>query len=234
VSPASDRTLMRLHIEALFTHDAEGNLDRINEPNGAPAPRLFVGRTVDGVVRRFRHDVALDTRRALDTALHEAHLERHGLDSRMDPAPYEAILGQVAPVKGAAEGPAFLFPDDIPASTDTVRIGHDNAQLLRAYLESWLPDVDRGVPMFAVVIDGHAVAVCASVRQTAEADEAGVDTAPSFRGRGFAGRVVAAWARTIRSDGRIPLYSTSWTNEASRAVARKLGLAHFGSDFHIT
>ena len=225
---------MRFHIEALFTHDAAGNLDRVNVPNGAAAPRLFVGRTVDGVVRRFRHDVGAEVRRELDTVLHEEHLEKHTLDARMDASPYEAILGRAAPIERTWQGPAFVFPDEIPTTTDTVRVTHENAQLLRPYLESWLPDVGASGPMYVVVVDGHAVAVCASVRQTSMAHEAGVDTVASFRGRGFAGQVVAAWARAVRDDNRIPLYSTSWENEASRAVARKLGLAQFGSDLHIT
>lgn len=234
VTPASDRTLMRLHIEALFTHDAAGNLDRVNEPNGPPAPRLFVGRTVEGVVRRFRHDIGPDVRRELDAALHDDHLERHTLDTPMDSSRYQTILGRLAPVQRIWEGPAFVFPDDIPSSRDAVRVTHENAQLLRPYLESWLPDTAGNGPMYALVVDGHAVSVCASVRQTSVADEAGVDTVPAFRGRGFAGQVVGAWAAAVRAESRVPFYSTSWDNEASRAVARKLGLAQFGSDLHIT
>jgi len=31
-----------------------------------------------------------------------------------------------------------------------------------------------------------------------------------------------------------PVYSTSWENAASQAVARKLGLTMYAADFHIT
>lgn len=225
---------MRLHIEALFTHDADGNLDRVNEADGAPAPRFFVGRTVDGVIRRFRRDVGPEVRRELDVALHDAHLEKHALDSPIDPSRYQAILGRLSPIERTWEGPAFLIPEQLPTSSDAVRVTRDNAQVLRPYLESWTSDVGVAEPMYALVVEGHAVSVCASVRQTTMADEAGVDTAPAFRGRGYAGHVVTAWARAVRNASRIPFYSTSWENEASRAVARKLGLTLFGSDLHLT
>jgi len=34
--------------------------------------------------------------------------------------------------------------------------------------------------------------------------------------------------------GAIPLFSTSWENAASQAVAKKLRLAQYGADFHVT
>jgi predicted GNAT family acetyltransferase len=72
------------------------------------------------------------------------------------------------------------------------------------------------------------------VRRTARAHEAGVETHPAFRGRGFAVRAVAAWARAVRATGVLPLYSTSWENHGSRGVARRLGLVQLGSDLHVT
>lgn len=72
------------------------------------------------------------------------------------------------------------------------------------------------------------------MRRTDRAHEAGVETAPSMRGRGDAPPTVAAWARAVREDGCVPLYGTSWENAASLAVARTPGMHHFGSDLHIT
>lgn len=46
--------------------------------------------------------------------------------------------------------------------------------------------------------------------------------------------VVSEWAQRVRALGAIPLYSTSWENEASRGVARKLSLEYYGADFQIT
>jgi predicted GNAT family acetyltransferase len=85
-------------------------------------------------------------------------------------------------------------------------------------------------PVLAVVEAGHAVSVCFCARRSDVAAEAGLQTAEAFRGRGFGTRVTAAWALAIRASGRIPLYSTSWTNGASLAVARKLGLVAYASD----
>ncbi|MEC2525685.1 GNAT family N-acetyltransferase, partial [Bacillus thuringiensis] len=38
----------------------------------------------------------------------------------------------------------------------------------------------------------------------------------------------------IQEEKRIPLYSTSWDNYASQAVARKLKLIDYGMNLHIT
>lgn len=54
----SDRELMAAHALALFTHDDGARLLTVNEPSGgAPAPRLFLGRTRQGNLWRFRSDL---------------------------------------------------------------------------------------------------------------------------------------------------------------------------------
>jgi len=230
----TQRELMRLHVEALFRHDSQGNLLFGNEPSAAEAPRFFLGRTLEGPVIRFRHDVDAATKRELEAAALADFNSGPALDAPSNPLRYEEILARSAPVKKMWAGPAFSFANELSEPTDTILVTDANAQILDPFLRDWIPDVPIGQPMFALPVDGHAVAVCCSVRLTNGACEAGVETVPTFRGRGFAARVVAAWALAVRNSGRVPLYSTSWQNEASRAVARKLGLLQFGNDMHVT
>jgi hypothetical protein len=229
-----DRELMRMHVDALFTHDVRGRMVRVNEPGGRPAPRLFLGRTAHGSVWRFRHDVDDGLARALE-ALCQA--EAPG-DERLEPPhgadPYRELLARAAPAEVAWAGPAFVVPPGVAAASGTVRVTEGNAGLLRPHLEDWLGDVATGQPLFAALHDGRAVAVCCSVRLTPAAHEAGVETAPGFRRRGYAASAVRAWAAAVREQGIVPLYSTSWENAASRALAARLGLRRFGAVLQIT
>src|SRR5690242_16363607 len=108
--PPNDRDLMRLHIEALFTHDALGRLLRVNEPDGARAPRFFLGKTALGVELRFRDDVDEETKRALTAAASAELVDARAAELPVDPAPYESILARQAPIQRTETGPAFSFP----------------------------------------------------------------------------------------------------------------------------
>ncbi|WP_091735774.1 GNAT family N-acetyltransferase [Phenylobacterium immobile] len=63
---------------------------------------------------------------------------------------------------------------------------------------------------------------------------AGIETHRDFRQRGHAVAAANAGARAVRKLGAEPLYSTSWENAASLAVARRLGLRQVATDFHVT
>ena len=88
--------------------------------------------------------------------------------------------------------------------------------------------------MLAIVENGDPVSICFCARRSGVAAEAGVQTAEAYRGRGYGADVTAAWALAIRTSGRIPLYSTSWTNHASLAVARKLSLVAYASSWSLS
>ena len=225
---------MRIQIETLFTLDSAGRLLHTNDLTPSPAPRFFLGRTPRGNEWRFRHDLRDDIVTALDTLCASEPVGDEPNDPRSGARRYEAILARDTPVTRVWAGPAYRFPRDLPDAADTVFITSANRELLEPYCSAWLEDVATGNPFVALVNDGHAVSVCTSVRTSIAAHEAGVETHPAFRGRGHAARVVAAWARAVRTLGSIPLYSTSWENAASQAVARKLELERFGADLHVT
>lgn len=230
----TDLDLMRFHVEALFTHDANSDLVAVNEPDGAPAPRFFIGRTRDGIVCRFRRDLDLETRRALRAACEVQMSKPQPLDMPTDPLPYQEILSRNAQVERTWFGPAYCIPRSARASAVTVAITASNTELLRSLLETWVPDVASCQPMIASLIDGRAVSVCCSGRRTNAAHEAAVETVTAYRNRGHGSQVVTAWAEAVYAADRIPLFSTAWENTASRAVMRKLEVMPFGTDLHVT
>ena len=225
---------MRLHIEALFTHDANGDMLRVNEPNGAAAPRFFLGRTAEGVVIRFRHDVERAIRREIEAACEKQLAQPRPLDMPTDPLPYQQILDRAGPVEKTWLGSAFCIPRTVRPTAPTVIVTSDNGELLRPLLEPWLPDVTNSQPLIALTVDDRAVSLCCSGRRTARAHEAAVETAIAYRNRGYGTQVVRAWTQAVYAAGAVPLYSIAWENSASRAVMRKLEVPSFGTDLHIT
>ena len=224
---------MQTHVETLFTLDMSGRLLAVNASEGGPVPRMFIGQTAAATQCWFRRDVGRELVLALDGMCRAeppvADLAKPTLRSE----PYEEVLGAESEVESVSAGPTYCFPDRIQGGSSAEFIEDAQKELLDPYLADWLEDVADCQP-FAIMRSGdRAVALCATVRRSATAEEAGVETHPDFRGRGFAGEVVAAWARAVRESGRTPLYSTSWTNHASVAVARKLGLVQYGAVLHI-
>jgi hypothetical protein len=225
---------MGIRAGTLFVSDSRGRLLRSNEPDGHPAPRLFLGRTATGDVVRFS-DAVPD---ALASELGEIVARQPATaDLRVPPALQAALreaLERHAPVAAEGSGPAYRFPSAIAVPDEVVQVTQDNLAVVRdafPWLYRELPDWQ---PCFAVVRDGSAVSVCFSSRNGAAAAEAGLETLTAFRGRGYAAAVTAAWGAAIRSGGRVPLYSTAWDNLASQRVARRVGLILFGADMSWT
>ena len=232
----SDEKLMTLQIKTLFTSNKAGRLLMTNERSekAKTAPRFFLGLTRKKIICRFRTDLPLDLMKQLQKAATGVCIKTGlGKDS-ISPDRFRDILARHAPVREVWFGPAFYFPRRIKPFIRTVLISRDNTGLLRDefivqrdYLESFQPCI-------AVIRDGKAVSVCRSVRISRSAHEAGVETLKSYRGRGYAAAAVAGWALAVRALGRIPLYSTSWGNDASQNVARRLKLIQYGVDLHFS
>ena len=232
----SDRELIKMQVEVLFTLDENGRMLGINQSGGdvEPAPRFFFGHTNQGQICRFRFDLPEN----LVTQLKEvAAAEPMLMDSRTCPSCHDRfkdILQSHAPIERIWIGPAYRFPKHIAFPTNVVRLSPENAGLLKGDFAKLVPELDDRQAYLAVIEDSQAVSICRSVRSSSRAHEAGVDTLDAYRRRGYATSAVAAWALAVRSQNLIPLYSTSWDNVASQGVAQRLGLVQYGVDYHVT
>ena len=231
-----DRELLDAHARALFTHDERTRLLTVNEPGGgvAPAARMFFGRARACNLWRFRADLPESLVEKLEALCADEPVGA-GLDTTPRHAEeYARLLESHAPVRETESGPAYYFTEYAEPSSRLLTVTESDAELLRGGFEDFVDELPAWRPFVALVEGGRAVSVCRSVRITSAAHEAGVETLPEFRGRGFAKEVTAGWARLVRSTGALPMYSTSWENAASQAVAGKLRLTMYAADFHIT
>jgi hypothetical protein len=228
--------IMDVHVRARFTHSEDSRILFINEPGGSktPAPRFFLGRTSVGNLWRFCSDLPDRICRRLEELCEEEQTIAVGSDElpilRHE---YLKVLDEHAPAESWSGGPAYRFTKISITTNSFVRVTEDNSDVLKGGFEGLFDEIPNWQPFVALVNDGQAVSVCRSARVTEAAHEAGVETLRQFRGNGYAGRVTSEWARLVTEGGSIPLYSTSWKNVASQAVARKLGLECFGNDFEI-
>jgi RimJ/RimL family protein N-acetyltransferase len=231
--------LARLHTDALFVHDANNRLLRVNEPDPeGPAPRFFMFRTISGNIWRTRHDLPAALTIELERLAASEPAASNTSELREPPyhlSEITELLKQRAPLNNIDSGPAYYLPElHPPSGTGTITITQANLTLLEPNYPYTRTRYRELAPVVVRVVDGVAVAVCYSARITAQVAEAGVHTVEAYRGRGYAVEVVRGWAAGISASGRLPLYSTSWENTASQAVAANLGAVLYGVDLSIT
>ncbi len=230
----NDLELLERQIATLFVQDKR-KLLHVNEPEQPEAPRFFLGRTKEGFIYRFRNDVPDKVAKQLEEVVtNRADLKNLEKETVQLSELFESILRQHKPIQSVWSGPAYRFPNEVDAPSGVVKITETNINLLDANFAEWKADLESRQPCVAVVQKNRAVSICCSSRTSTHAAEAGLETHPAFRRRGYAARVVIGWAAEVREQGRIPLYSTAWDNGASRAVAKKLGLVMYATDLHFT
>ena len=150
-----------------------------------------------------------------------------------DYARYLSLVADVFAVTSVRAGPLFCFPESLADDPDCVTIDRRNSDLLKGALDEWVEDAENGALMVAAIVDGRAVSICATVKSSEAVHCAGVETAPPYRGRGLAERVVTGWAKLVRASGAEPYYATTFDNIASQKVAARLGLPLIGSEFSV-
>jgi GNAT superfamily N-acetyltransferase len=208
----------------MFHQDAQGRLV-------GDAPHVHIIRTADTVLCRV-HVMMPDPVAAQLRALASAPRGRASKWAE-EYAAHLSLVATVTTVTAVRAGPLYGFPDELPDVADCVAVDAANLMLLKGCLDEWIEYAERGLLMVVALAEGRAVSICTSVRASASAHCAGVETSPVYRGRGLAPRVVAAWAKLVRAGGAEPFYATTFDNIASQNVARRLRLNLIGSEFSI-
>lgn len=225
--------LMEKHLDCSFNYDERGRMLSVNQWDGGTPPRFVLGRTSAGNTWRVRHDVPGGAVEHLADIVRQ-ELVLHALTRqpvRRDE--YLEALGRDSAIEEVGGGPCYWFERELTPSQEPVPITVHNSNLLVDTLNDWIADVPYRSPFMAVIANGKAVSVCASVRIRDSSHEAGVETTPSCRRLGYAFNAVCGWQRAVKALGAIPMYSTSWDNVASQALADRLGLTLYGVTFWI-
>lgn len=229
---------VELHLDALYERDASGLLLAIR-PSVRPPPRIHLVCTIEGNRWLLSAALPLAARVSLDSLLAaEPVADRIEAMEHRPPACRDAVLALLAesrPPTDEYRGLAYTFPPALLTPALPVEVlgapeaarPHPDIAWLAAFV-----DTDRPV-VVARDAEGSSVALCHSARIGPASAEAGLEVVEAYRRRGLGRAVTLGWAQAIRAMGRVPLYSTWWGNEASRATARSLGLVPYGEDWHI-
>lgn len=225
----TDQALLALHARAMFLQDAAGDLTCVNEPwdGTRPAPRAFLARAAGGrELLRFRGDVPPETRariRALCAAFPCAP---------ESPIPDGALCARVASLLGGGFSAEVCYAPGGPLPEGAVcrLLQKEDLTAVTGRGFRWLSEeLPMASPCAAALEGGQAVSVCRSARVTARAHEAGVETLPGFRHRGYARAAFLTWAAAVRARGAEALYSALLENTASRGLAESCGLRMYGA-----
>jgi hypothetical protein len=241
-----DLRLLRVDIDTMFVMSASGCIERENDPDRSPGPRLFFAGCPFGNVARVRHDV---NDRIAQSVLDLTANAPPWRDPDMLPAGVEKIVELLSggqPAETVVGHPIYKLPNDLryehPAPIVRGDFPEGRAMLARL-AERGMPDymVDAGFKEtrdlwepWCVALDGADIASIAfAARLSAVGAEVGVYTFPKYRGRGFAVAVTGSWASLESLNQRALFYSTSKFNRSSQRVAARLGLRRIGSSFRI-
>lgn len=227
-----DHELAEAQLNVLYQYDSAGRMLRINEPNGALAPMFALSRTRHGNLWRVRAD--LPDELVADLAAicrREAIVE----DFSIVPQTYQELLdclSRFARPRSVWRGPCYVFEQPVVPPAEALPLTADRLALLQEHFPDW-HELSPDSSPYVILNNGSAVSICYSSRIGPLVCEAGVATAPAYRKRGYAQAVVRAWAAAIQASGRTPLYSTSWMNSASQALAGNLGLRLYGENLSV-
>ena len=218
---ATPRTLLRLHIEAVWGVQlppiAHNTVELLRE-GIQPSWKLYAADIAGEQVAIWRPDVAVPEREELLVRASGAFT----FPSTEQVAPHigrEVVLHQVAPptmsVAAAQHVARLLTPDDqaVVAIFDPGEVTYYFHPERR--------------PLIGVIVEGRLLSLAHSSRRTSQACELGIETLPEARRKGYALAATLLWAASVAQEGLVPFYSASAENIASLRLASAAGYRAF-------
>lgn len=215
----SQKKLLKVHMDCLFTYQNE-RMVYVNEPWGCttPAPLLMVGHTTeDDILYRFGQAANMDFIRKAESLL------SNGI---WDISAYQRKLG----INNGSQELCFYSMSTTVDNTNCRLLTNEDAELLETMFKGCAEELATAQPYVGYFCDGKIVSICRSVRK-GYGHEAGIETLPEYRRRGYAEAVLKCWTTAVRQQGYIPLYSADVTNIASLQLARKSQYVLYASVF---
>lgn len=229
-----------LQLSTLFVLNEAGRIVSVREPNGSKGPLFVLVRGENSSAFACRVDVPEDVATAMaelvsgEPTHHHAERPKHA-EAYM--ALCVGVTGARLPL-GSSLALAFASPEapvGSRAAVDHACVLIEDTLPLRRHFPEWTEiDLTERGPVVGLREGSDAVSICYCARRTEFAAEAGVESAPAFRDRGFGTRAVAEWRRVVRTSGRVALYSAFADNLASLRIAEKLGFLRYATDWSIT
>jgi hypothetical protein len=230
----------------MFVMSSAERIERTNDPDCSPGPRLYFAGCSHGNIVRVRGDLGDQT------ALRLLAIGGQQAPWR-DPDVLPQCLGKFIDVLSTEQPVATVAPHVIYRLPNQLRYAHsativrgdsaEGAAMLARFAKLGLPQSTlaagfKGVGDFwepwCVAVERDEIAAIAFAARLGDTGaEIGVYTFPNFRARGFAAAVTATWSSMPYLDGRALFYSTARSNRSSQRVAARLGLRMMGASFSI-
>jgi hypothetical protein len=223
-----DRTLLRLHIEAVWdVHLPSQMRNDVDISTGGKLPPwlLYVAQLTSERVYIWRPDMDEAARQALLQQVERAF----------------TLSTEEARARGIEREIAFKFTEQPTMDMERAQqLAHLITPDEYAQVERFEPGAGEYYfaperqPLYGVSVEGRLLSIAHSARRTAEACELGLDTLPEARRQGYAIAATLLWTRTIIKERCIPFYSALAENVASLALAHKAGYRAFAHGISFT
>ncbi len=230
--PTIQRQLFARRPELLYRCTPRGNLlgqNEPGEPDNSSAPPFYICYRTGTYLYRLKESLPKRRKDRLAFMISRLPTPKSNHDQR-----FEEMVLEIASAAGADAkiefGPAYYVPVLHQRPTTVVQLEDQGTCRLRGRFSCLRGKLALVQPCMAQLVNQQVASVCRTVRRSSTVSEAGVETMPRYRGRGYGRETVAAWAGRVWQDGQIPCYSTTWKNKASLSIARKLGMIQFATE----